>query len=213
VTHHEAMKNQSDDMKIVNNIGEEVGTTRSLKIFLDIFEAVIETLPKEMTVFNLSKFGAKIEGAIFVEVSDIVLKDSIKSKIEISNEVVIDFVDQDAMIKDFIRKIVAIKSDVIEAREGLHMLYKKSLVTTKDMEKVVKGFRKIAQHTILEEVILSNLTFVFNRIVNKFNSFDLKKNYSSKDHVLLIEELDKFYNVVIEYTSELMADKRLNPYK
>lgn len=213
VTHHEGMKDVSSEMTVVNNIGEQVGTTRSLKIFLDIFEVVIKNISEEIEVFNLSKYGAEIKGTKFIDELDIPLQEFSKKNIEIKEEVTIDFVDQDTVIKEFLAKITAIRSDVLEAKKGLMKLYKKSLVTTNDMQKVVMGFRKVAQHTILEEVLLSNLTFVFNKIVNSFNSFDLKQNYTSKDHLLLVEELENFYIVLIEYTSKLVEDKRLVSYK
>lgn len=211
VKHHEGMKNLTEDLIVTNNMGELVGTTKALKIFLDIFEVVIKKIPEEIAIYNLSKRGAKIEGTTFIDESKI--QSSVKRDIEINKNTVMDSIRQNVIIKDFIGELTALRKDVLDGRNNLNRYHRKRIVTSYDMSNVVKDFRKVTRHSILEEIILSRLTFMFKKIINQFNTFDLKKSYSSKDYLVLIKELENFYNLVIEYSLGLTEDERLASYK
>lgn len=211
VKHHEGMANIKEELIVESNQGEKVGTTRALKIFLDSFEALIKKLPREMKIYNLSENGAKIEGTTFIRESEVV--NGIKNNVEVSQELLKLSSDPDVSIRKVIGELKAMKHDVMESKKFISRLIKINVVNSNDKIKVVKDFRKVAKHAILEEVILSNLTFIFNSIINKIQLVDSKSNHMSKDYLELVKELENFYTLIVQYSDEIMKDERLTPYK
>lgn len=211
IKHHDGMKDSREELWVESNDGLKVGTTRSLKIFLDSFEQLIQTLPKEMKIFNFSKHGALIKGTTFIDPKTVTKrpKNIIESKAEL-----IDLPrESTAIITEFIQNLILFKSDIEKANSFLEKILNIGAVSTKDMQVIVKRFKKIAENTILTDIILSKLTFIFNRIINKFSYFDRKLNYSNEDLLSLIQELSEFYKVVIKYCQQLIMDRRLDSLK
>ncbi|MBE1555015.1 motility associated factor glycosyltransferase family protein [Sporosarcina limicola] len=211
VQHHEAVKNIKEELLVVNNQGKQVGTTRALKIFLEAFEELIKNLPNEMSLYNLSEQGAKIEGTQFIKESTI-LKGNKKNS-TVPKQLIQSSVDPNHFIQTFIVKLDALKRDVLVASAGLKRHIKIGVVNTNDMSKVLRDFRKASKHTILEDVILANLKFVFNSIVNNIQLLSSEQNNTSKGYLALIKELETFYRLVIAYCDEISKDKRLTQYK
>ncbi|WP_180968207.1 motility associated factor glycosyltransferase family protein [Cytobacillus massiliigabonensis] len=214
VKHHSGMKDLKDELWVENNQGVQVGTTKALKIFLESFESLIKTLPESLKIYNLSKLGAKIEGTKYVSSNMIELTEPKKSIIFERNTIQ-PSIDKDlnVSIAEFLNKLDLLKIEVSEASKHLNRYIKIGLVSPDDMIKVVKRFRKVAKHQLLEDIILSRVTFMFDSIINKFAYFDDKGKYSSDDLLELVHELNRFYELVNTYINQLLADERLMKYK
>lgn len=195
------------ELMVEDNQGGQVGTTRSLKIFLETFEFLIKTLPPGMQIYNLSENGAKIAGAEFIKESSIV--ESKKNIVSFSKEPTQSNRNPELIIQDFTKSLITLKEEVKKGLNGLNRLIKMAVVSPKDMEKVLKDYRKITKNEILDKVILSHLTFMFHRITNTFKMMDQKKNYTSKDYLAMIEELKGFYLLIFNYCDGLLTDERL----
>ncbi|MEK5146252.1 6-hydroxymethylpterin diphosphokinase MptE-like protein [Psychrobacillus sp. FSL K6-4615] len=211
VKHHAAVQNEKEELVVTNNLGQPVGTTRPLKIFLETFEAIIKTLPADIAIFNLSKHGAKIEGTIFIEES--VITKEMKNIIILDEEPQEILIDPLAVLKEFTGKLKGLQKQVFEAKDNLDRLIQIGLVTANDMPKVVKDFSGIRNHPILVEVLLANVTFMFKKINNEFQLFDLKKRYMSQDYLELITELETFYALIGKLCTEIIKDERIKNYK
>jgi hypothetical protein len=77
------------------------------------------------------------------------------------------------------------------------------------MSRILKKFKKISRNQLLEKVILSNLTFMFNRIINRFEYYEDKERYSNEDLLYLTKELDNFYTLVANYITDIINDDRV----
>ncbi len=210
VKHHEAVKDVKEELRVENNQGNLVGTTRSLKIFLDTFEVIIKQISADLKIYNLSEQGAKIAGATFID-ENLIAKGT-------KNSIVIDegpqqgAVDLPVISRKFIGTLRSLQKQVLEAKKNLNRLLQMGVVSANDMPKVVKDFSGIRQNAMLEEVFLSNLTFMFKTIINKFKMFDLKEKYMSQDYLELIIELEKFYALISKLCAEIMSDERLKSH-
>lgn len=207
VKHHEVVQNEKEELIVTNNMGQPVGTTRPLKIFLETFEALIKTLPADIAIFNLSKQGAKIEGTIFIDENSITKE--MKNRITLDEEREEVLVDSSSIIKEFSGKVKGLQKQVFEAKDILDRLIRKGVVSANDMPKVVKDFGGIRNHPILEEVLLANVTFMFKRINNKFQLFDVKKSYLSQEYLGLITELETFYALISKLCTDIITDERV----
>ncbi|MER2076733.1 motility associated factor glycosyltransferase family protein [Psychrobacillus psychrotolerans] len=211
VRHHEAVKSVREELRVENNQGNLVGTTRALKIFLDTFEVIIKHISDDVKIYNLSEQGAKIKGTTFIDESKITK--GTKNAIAINEWSQQGILNLRIITQDFIGKLKSLQKQISEARKNLNRLLQIGVVSAKDMSKVVKDFSRIRENTMLEEVLLANLTFMFKMINNKFKMFDLKKRYMSQDYLELITELEKFYALISKLCSEVVTDERLKNYK
>lgn len=211
VRHHEAVKSVREELTVENNQGNQVGTTRSLKIFLDTFELIIKQISEDVKIFNLSEQGAKIKGTTFIDESKI--EKGTKSVILINEGSQQGTVDRILTIQDFIENLKDLQKKISVARTNLNRLLQMGVVSMNDMSKVVKDFSKIRKHSIIDEILLANLTFMFKMINNKFKMFELKKKYMSQDYLELIKELEKFYVLISKLCTEVSIDERLKYYK
>ena len=214
IKHHEGMEDLKDELWVKNNLGDLVGTTRSLKIFLDTFEALIKKLPDNITIYNLSEHGAKIEGTTFIS-SNVIKKTGPKNIISYDKNPIQLSSDKNLNISiaDFLNQLDLLKIEVSEASRHLKRYIKNGIVSSDDMARVVKRFYKVTKHKVLEEIILSRITFMFDSIINKFAYFDEKLKYTSGDLLHLVNELDRFYELVETYIDRLLTDKRIMKYK
>lgn len=210
VKHHEAVKDIVEELTVENNQGDLIGTTKSLKIFLDTFELMIRHLPQDIKIYNLSKNGAKIEGATFV--NEIQIDKKIKRSVCVEEASQQKNIELPKVIQSFIRDVKMLQKQISNASANLNRLIKMGIVSENDMPKVVKDFREISGNVVLEKILLSNLTFMFKAIINKFKMFDLKKKYMSQDYIDLIVELEKFYTLTDKFCADIIADERLKDY-
>ncbi|WP_342566960.1 6-hydroxymethylpterin diphosphokinase MptE-like protein [Psychrobacillus sp. FSL K6-4046] len=210
IKQHDGSKNVKQELTVEDNQGKQVGTTQSLKIFLETFEYVIKNLRKDLKLFNLSTKGAKIEGVRFIEES--MVKTNIEKKIidiQMEDRVLAN-IDPDIFFNEFVLELRSLKKDVNVALTNLNRYLKMGVANSKDMEKILKEYRKITGNKVLEEILLSYLTFLFKRITNTFKLMDNKKNYLSKDLLEIIKELDRFYSIIFSFSDGLLKDNRLN---
>lgn len=210
IKHHAGMKDLEAEMLVENNLGETIGTTRALKIFIDSFESLIKTLPKTFKVFNLSMYGARIEGAKYIAANEI--SKYPKNKVRFNQETIISNIHE-GFIEEFIGNLNRLKNEVNLASKDLNNLIKIGGISTVDMLKVVKKFRKVTKHKLLEEVILSQLTFMFDAIINKLAYLEEKYTYTSDDLLEIVNDLNGFYKLILKFIEEIVSDKRLNQYK
>lgn len=211
IKHHAGMQDLKNELWVESNLGERVGTTRALKIFLDSFESLIKTLPKDIQIYNLSKHGAKIKGTTFVDVNE--MKMGIKNSIKFDSNHIQSTQNKDFSIKEFLLRLDALQEEVKRANKNLRRLIQTGGVSPNDMVKVVKMFRGVAKHKVLEEIILSNLTFMFDSIINKFAYLEEKEKYISQDLLRMIKDLNRFYGLVEKYIGQVLEDERLLPYR
>lgn len=209
VKEYEAVKHIKADCWVENNQGQLVETTKGLKIFLESFETLIKFLP-DIKVFNLSEFGAKINGTQFLHPSKIQSMPD-RKPISISNFSAFNLKLNDSDIKThFIEELKTLSMDVKKASDFVKKLHKIGSISPREMKKVLKMFRKVSNHEILHKVILANLTFIFNNLSNKFQYFETKDRYSNHDLLILTKELNHFYILVDKYIADILNDKRIS---
>jgi hypothetical protein len=207
IREHEGMKSLCVETWVENNRGEKVGTTQALKIFLESFEKLISTL-QNIKIYNLSEFGAKIKGTEFLHPNS-VAEYPIRGYIEIDYEKTFNKDFSDLKIQEVIDHFRKLMDETQKASQFIKRLNKIGCVSPKDMSRILKMFKKISKNQLLEKVILSNLTFMFNRIINKFEYFENKERYSNEDLLSLTKELDNFYTLVINYIIDIINDQRI----
>jgi hypothetical protein len=207
IREHEGMRSLCVEAWVENNRGEKVGTTQTLKIFLESFEKLISTLPN-IKIYNLSEFGAKIKGTEFLHPSSIG-EFPLRRHVEIDYEKTFNENFSDSKIREVIDQLRSLMKEMQKASQFIKRLDTIGSVSSKDMSRVLKMFKKVRKNQLLEKVILSNLTFVFNRIINKFEYFENKERYSNEDLLSLTKELDNFYTLVINYIHDIINDQRI----
>ena len=207
IREHGGAKSVKNETEVENNRGEMVGTTHALKIFLESFENVIKTF-SNIKIYNLSEFGAKIKGTEFIHPNSIKELPERKA-IQLERLHTINAGIGLDNIKEVIHKFEQILEQMKKAKKSIERLLKIGSISNDDMKKILKSFRKISKEPLIEKVIMSNLTFMFNKIVNKFEYFEDKAKYSNDDLLALTEELKNFYLLVINYIEDVVSDKRI----
>ncbi|WP_342540898.1 6-hydroxymethylpterin diphosphokinase MptE-like protein [Heyndrickxia sp. FSL K6-6286] len=205
---HEGALNQEVELFVESNQGNPVGTTRSLKIFLDTFEGLIKTFKNGMKIYNLSEYGAKIQGSTFLSpklIGDL----PPRHEITINDNKISTETDGKSFIHLLLENMNKIKLELKIAEKQINNLHRSGVISKEDMKLVTKKFKKLASNKILNEIIMSNLTFVFNQVSNKFKFFNHEENYTSENLMLLTKELLNFYHIVIKYIEEVLQDDRI----
>jgi hypothetical protein len=208
VHEHDGLKSVKVDAYVESNSGEMVGTTRSLNIFREAFEREIENMKDDITIYNLSENGAKIKGTLFLQTNEI-------SAFPLRREIMLELspkkiTDQSKKaIYSFIQELKDLISSVQKARHYYERLLETAAISPDDMKKVLSMFKKTRQHDIFENVILYQLSFVFNKIVNTFKYFETKPYYSNEERLKLLKELHTFMTLVEKYCHELLNNKRI----
>jgi hypothetical protein len=208
VHEHEGSKNIEVEAYIENNNGELVGTTRSLNIFREAFEREIENIQNDITVYNLSEKGAKIKGTIFLRANDL-------QELPSRNEIAVKLkpkgitTQSKEAIYTFVNELNSFIKNVQKARQFYGHLLETAAVSPDDMKKVLSMFKKTRNHDIFENVILSQLSFVFNKIINTFKYFEVKSYYTNKERIKFVKDLHTLMALVEKYCNELLLDKRV----
>jgi hypothetical protein len=210
VQKHSGMADVKPEVVVEDNAGGEVGTTRALKLFLDAFNTLISSFEENsIEIFNVSKYGAKISGTMFVEPDHVEIKTP-KKPIQIPDL----FNLPNKSVQEFIEEIVAefkqLKKEVSLASTDIKFIITSQKLSKSGTKKVLAKFNEIAGNRVMEKVILSNLTFMFNNIINKFVYFEEKSEYTDEDLFVLLKELSKLYGVVEMYLEEILNDPRIN---
>ncbi len=210
---HKGMSNSKADLFVENNRGEKVGTTKALKLFLDSFEAIIETFPKNsINIMNVSEFGARIKGTEFVD-PDKVNDSTLKKVIQITaapnqpKQPVAEF------YHDFFDKLTAIKDEIESADKVLKGYLECRIFSKNEQLEMLQTFKEIAGNEIVERILLSNITFLFDSIINKVIYYDQKKEYTIEDLFALTKELSALYKLMAKYLTEILDDPRIRDMK
>jgi hypothetical protein len=210
---HNGTNYSNVDLMVENNKGEKIETTRALKLFLDVFEWIISTFPENsMEIYNTSEYGAKIKGTRFVQAEHI--ENLLGRKKEILVEG--DFFKPNQSVPNFINDFLS-EMKALEKLLKLHLEKIKGYTDTREITKeeqldLLVAFKEISGNKIIEEILLSNLTFIFDNIINKVVYFDHKQEYSHEDLFELLNELANLYKVIIKYIEEILADSRIQKY-
>jgi hypothetical protein len=213
VKHHEGLSNIEVELFVDNNRGEKVGTTKALKLFLDSFEVIIRSFPKNsIDIFNISEFGAKIQGAEFLR-SEKIIKKTLKKSVQYDDTPNRGIQHVDDFLLDFIHKLTSIKKEIERADKKIERHLLNKTFSSKAQQQMLKTFNEIANNEIVERVILSNLTFMFDNIINKIVYYDLKNEYTLQDLLTLTKELSALYKVMKKYIEEILEDRRLQSLK
>ncbi|WP_046174424.1 motility associated factor glycosyltransferase family protein [Domibacillus indicus] len=208
VTEHTGSQGLQDELFVEDNSGGKVGTTRPLKIFLDSFESLIEFLSEDIVIYNISAKGAKIKGTHFIETRDI--KSWKRNEVCIEERKVSGRLMPDEAIDSFINDLKKLKNDVEKAKSKLETLILVNAMNKNDMVKVVKEFRKVSKNSILEEVIMSRMTFAFDQVINKFKYLEEKDAYKSDDLLAMCRDLMDFYSLIYSLVEKVLTDQRIS---
>lgn len=212
IQHHDVVKTIKEEMFVENNQGQQIGTTQTLKLYLESFEALIKTLPTELAIYNLSEYGAKIAGTTFIRESEIAKKS--KSEIVVSEgSPVKSSVGAESFIRNFIIQLQDLQQELTGVRKRLRRLILSGSVNSKDFSKALRGYREIKKRVIVEKIILSNLKFLFNGVSNKIELLSYKPHYTNEEQIELLNEIDNFYLLAVTFTDEILKDERLIYYK
>ncbi|MCL6478381.1 MAG: DUF115 domain-containing protein [Peptococcaceae bacterium] len=207
VHEHAASRNIKPDIYVDSNEGKKVGTTYSLFSFLRSLESLISLrADSKISVYNLSKQGAKIKGAQFIESESIDFSRKRKGfNIEFRPKVA----TQESLdcIGGILEEILELFLETEKAKKLINRIVKNSKISIKDTEKAVKALRKLRSHIILEDVITPQLIFQISRINNTVN-YSIKEGNGSKERALLIDELNKTVGLIYSLLKEILYDPR-----
>jgi hypothetical protein len=209
VHEHEYTKGKIEaDVFVENNAGENVGTTYQLKTFLETFVALIKTFDQEIIkVYNLSKHGAKIEGAPYMDPAnvtdlkprttvDLVIKP--KKVTSESKNYIIKTVEELRELADLLKKI---KKKLSYIRE--------TVVSIDDLKKTLRVFKQIRKNDLFEKVLTNQFSFSIQKMSNLFEFSLDKKQYTNDDRVLMVKEIKELIESIELFTIELLDDPRL----
>jgi hypothetical protein len=209
VQKHSGMSNIKAEFVVENNIGDKVETTRSLKFFLDNFELLIKSFPKnEMKIYNISKYGAKIKGTKFVE-ADLITVDKVKKDISFDSNFNTPNQPVSEFIREFIGEIEQIKEDIESARREINGFIKSRITKKKQQKKMLATFKKITNNQIVDKILLINITNIFNGILNKIIYAEEKNTYTNDDLLSIANELSRFYGSIYTYLAFILNDSRV----
>ncbi|MDV6376987.1 DUF115 domain-containing protein [Sporosarcina sp. GW1-11] len=209
IKHHEGMYNLKTELMVENNLGEMTGTTLPLKIFLESMQNVIESFTHTMRIYNLSSHGAKIKGTEYIEAIE---RSNNSKKQKNIYSMKSEEKDNKIQIKDFIKDIKMLQKDVKKADSAVNSHLNKKYIDVNDMPGIVKQFRAVSKHRILEDVLMTKLTFEFNRVSNVFQTMKPRNRYTTKELMNMISELHNFYQIIIKYLENILSDERLEKY-
>lgn len=213
VKKHNGTDYSTVDLLVENNRGEKIETTMALKLFLDVFEWVISNFPQNsINVYNTSEYGAKIKGTEFVHTDKIISPSKRKKEIAISSNFNKPNKSVDLFIGEFINDLKSLKETLMEEIEKVKRYIESRKITSEEQFEMVIAFKEISENKLIEEVLLSNLTFIFDNIINKVIYFDQKEEYSNSDLFELTNELANLYEVIIKYIGEILKDSRIQQY-
>lgn len=208
VNNHAGSMNEKATMYVESNSGEKVGTTHALYAFLESFVSVIKSMDKSrITVYNLSKHGAKIEGAEYIPAESLNFSTE-RKKIDLrlnraessiegvfaANKVIEELHQLLEEIKDVVRKLNYVSNDY---------------VTVADLKRVSKLFARVTKHSIFEEVVIHQFSFMMQQINNLFAYRLDKEEYTSEDLLTMVKEIKKMLSVMHRYLEDLLQEERI----
>lgn len=207
VHEHEASRDLKADLYVESNDGSKVGTTYSLYSFLQSLENTISSLNSDLIkVYNLSKKGAKIKGAKFIECEDINLSGK-RKKIDLNLKPKISSKESFDKISEIMSEILDLYLETKKMNKLMDGIVNNKRITIKNTEKAVKALRKLRSHSILEEAITPQLSFQMRRI-NNVTEFLIKDDNGREERKLLIDELNKSIKMIYSLLIDIINDQR-----
>jgi hypothetical protein len=205
---HENLKFVNNDLYVENNMGEKVVTTLSLYSNLESFNDLMKLInPNKTKVYNLSKYGAKIKGVPYCDPDNIWPKDPRKEvQIELKPKKIT--VAGLEACKSILDEFKALQEEVEIVKSKLCKLNEK-VVSEQDMKQVLKWFKKLRNHSILEDVIIKQLFFYVQKLSNEFHFKMDKSCYSNEDRVEMVTKIKHFVSIVEQYLLILLEDERI----
>jgi hypothetical protein len=202
------VEGKKPDLYIENNIGEQIGTLFPLYSFLESFNDLIKLFDEEeIKLFNLSKYGAKIKGVPYIDKTTIQLKT--RKNIDLPETFVMSSNEGLMAIEDTLNEFKELKNEVRKFKRVLDSMIGESN-TSGEIKKVLKGFIKIREHKILEEVITPQISFQVQKINNIFTyHFEEQIMLDNKIKAEMISEIKKFIFHVYNFLDVLILDPRL----
>lgn len=209
IKNHSGTNNYMSDLVVENNNGDYVGTTKPLKVFLDFFEYLIRTFPQnELRIFNTSKHGAKIWGTEYVDPNTIIVE-KCKKNISFEGTVITPKQPVDEFIKEFIDKLDQFKDYVDEANKELKRFLKTPIMKKRKQLKMLATFKEIANNEIVEKIILTKMTFIFDNIINSVIFREEKDEYNDDDLREISKEISTLYATILKYVDLILTDPRI----
>ncbi|MGG3563607.1 6-hydroxymethylpterin diphosphokinase MptE-like protein [Neobacillus rhizosphaerae] len=209
VKNHTGMINTEEELSVINNRGEKVGTTKALKLFLDVFETIIKEFPKDsFRIINISEFGARIEGTEFLS-PDKIVKNTVKKEImipEFPNEPIHPV---NEFLNEMVENLILLKEIIKNADKKIENHLENQIFSKEDQMEMLNTFNEIAENKIVEQILLSNLTYIFDNIINKVVYYDQKSEYTLEDLFSITKELSSLYKIMDKYLEGIIKDSRI----
>jgi len=214
VNEHQGSINEKGTLFVENNLNEMVETTHPLYVFLQGFNSLIQNFEKDrLKIYNLSKNGAKINGAIFLPKENIDLSNWNKRK-KIDIEL--------TPIKSTVEGIMA-QQKVIQELSNFSFILKKSLrkikkinekkVSLSEIKKVYKELVKLRSYPILENVVTNQFSMYILKLNNLFQYKLDKEDYTSQDLVLMVNEIRELFSLLDHFIEDILNDENVKKIK
>lgn len=213
VHEHAGMQNTKIELHVESNSGELVGTTHALNTFLETLVNLIQSMDKnKIKIFNLSKYGAKIEGAPYMS----------PEEIEYSGE----------------RKRVDLKlKPKASSQEGLQRAYelltrlRRFAFETKKVKRKLRRYKgedrnynvedlklinqvitDLREHEVYEEIIVPQLPLTLNQIVNFFKYTLDKESITKEDIKDMVSKVQEMVDMTNVFLDKIIRDTRIKEY-
>lgn len=197
------VEGKKPDLFVENNMGTKVGTLFQLFSHLESFNDLISLIDSDrMKLYNLSKFGAKIKGVPYINKDTIQL--SPRKNVKLPETYVESSLEGIEFIDETINEFMELREEIRKYKRVIDSIVGES-INHKDKTLLLKGFIKIREHNILEEVITPQFSF----LVQKINNFFTYKFDNGNVNREMVEEIKKFIDYVNEFLVEILEDSRI----
>ncbi|MGC5324880.1 motility associated factor glycosyltransferase family protein [Brevibacillus sp. SYSU BS000544] len=208
VKEHKGSINQKAELLVESNSGDQVPTTYGLYPFLHSFVELIKIIDKSKTkIFNLSKHGAKIDGAPYIEEDKVVFLEE-RKEIHFSVNPKVSSINGLTITDNILEEIKSFKKDLEKSKKDLDRL-NPNVVSVTDMKRVIRLFSRTRNHTIFEDVVTPQFSFVIQRISNIFQYKLEKPSYTSEDRLEMVTEIKKLFQIIDIFLESIMQDMRI----
>jgi hypothetical protein len=197
------VEGKKPDLFVENNMGDKVGTLFQLFSHLESFNDLISLIDQDkIKLYNLSKYGAKIKGVPFIDKDTVQL--SPRKNAKLPETFVESSFEGKKAINDTINEFLELRDEIRKYKKVIESIVGES-INNKDITLLLKGFIKIRKHSILEEVITPQFSF----LVQKINNYFTYKFDNGEVNREMVEVINKFVDHVNDFLIEILEDSRI----
>jgi hypothetical protein len=211
VNEHKAGPIYKATLQLENNMGEMVGSNSVLKAFLESFVSLIRLIDKEeMSIYNLSSKGAKIEGAPYLP-ADEIKELPARSDIHLDVEMKTSYPEGIDKVKDIITKLELLSSEIHSAVRKMRYL-KAEVATLQDLKLASRLLKKLNSNELFESVIMQQFSYQIQRLNNVFEFGLDKDGHSNYDRTYMVNAVKNMITEISSYMDKLMNDPRITAW-